>query len=502
MRSKKALKNLFTSLILQLVVVVYGFVVPKIIITNFGSEVNGLVASITQFLGYIVFLEAGFGPVIKSMLYKPIAEKNKNAIMAILKSSEVFFRRIAIIFVAYIVVLIVVYPFLVNRTFDVFFTISLIVIIAISIFAEYFFGMTYRIFLNAKQKSYVVSLVQIVTYIVSIVAVIIAANLGASIHLIKLISSLAFIFRPIIQNLYVKRRYHIDLSRVHEQAIIEQKWDGLAQHIASVIHSNTDVMVLTLFSSLTNVSIYSVYSMVTKSLKSIVQPFSNEVEATFGDMMARGEYEGLARRFRAYEILYNSIMATVFSCVIVLIVPFVEVYTIGVTDADYVAVAFAILLVLGEYVWAIRQPYNGLIKAAGHFRETRRGAWVEAGVNIVLSIILVFHFGLVGVAIGTIVAMFIRAVEFIYHANKYILKRSNWESIKKIVLVMVETITIVFTCNYLPFLDNNNYGNWIVNAAMAVLVSLAVVLCLNVLFFGKDLKLAIADFKKIIKRKS
>ena len=62
--------------------------------------------------------------------------------------------------------------------------------------------------------------------------------------------------------------------------------------------------------------------------------------------------------------------------------------------------------------------------AAGHFKETRKGAWLEAFINLTLSIILVFKFGIVGVAIGTLVAMIIRTAEFMYHTSKYILKRS------------------------------------------------------------------------------
>ena len=69
MRTKKALMNVSMSLLLQILVVLYGFIVPKIIISNFGSEVNGLIASITQFLGYIALLESGFGPVVKAVLF-------------------------------------------------------------------------------------------------------------------------------------------------------------------------------------------------------------------------------------------------------------------------------------------------------------------------------------------------------------------------------------------------------------------------------------------------
>ena len=73
MRSKKALKNIITSLIQQVTVLLCGLIVPRAIIGTFGSNVNGLTSSITQFLSYITLLEAGIGPVIKAALYKPIA---------------------------------------------------------------------------------------------------------------------------------------------------------------------------------------------------------------------------------------------------------------------------------------------------------------------------------------------------------------------------------------------------------------------------------------------
>lgn len=78
MRSKKAIKNIIFSLTLQIITIICGFIVPKLIISSYGSDVNGLITSISQFLAYITLLEAGFGPVIRSTLYKPIANNNKS----------------------------------------------------------------------------------------------------------------------------------------------------------------------------------------------------------------------------------------------------------------------------------------------------------------------------------------------------------------------------------------------------------------------------------------
>ena len=502
MRSKKAIYNIIGNLVLQFVIIIYGFIVPRIIISYFGSEVNGLISSITQFLAYISLLESGFGPVLMAALYKPISRRDKKEIQSILYQSERFFKSIASIFIIYIIILCILYPLLVSKSFETFYTISLIIIISAGTFAEYFFGITYKLYLQAEQKSYIVSIIQIITYILSVISVIVLAYLGASIHLIKLISGILFVLRPIFQNIYVKKKYNIIYDENTDKNYdIKQKWDGLAQHIASVIHSNTDITVLTIFCDISMVSIYSVYYLVVKGIKAILQAISNGIDATFGNIIANGEKENLKNKFSVFELFYNSISIVAFSCAIVLIVPFVTIYTIGVTDANYIRYSFGILLVISEYIWAVRQPYNMLIKVAGHFKETRIGAWIECVSNILISVILVKKYGLIGVAIGTIVAMLIRTIEFIYHSNKYILGRPILESIKKIILIILETIIIVLICKYIPYLDNINYVNWIINALMTLLISLLVVISFDFMFFKSELKSAISILKKVIKVK-
>lgn len=501
MRSKKALYNIGTNLVLQIIMVIYGFVVPKIIISKFGSNVNGLVSSITQFLGYISLLESGFGPVVKAALYKPIAKNDKDSIGSILKTSENFFKRIAYIFIIYIFILAMLYPLIINSNFEYIYTVSLILIISISIFSEYYFGMTYKLYLQADQKNYVISLIQIITYILNIIFVIILARVSNSIHIIKLVTCIIFVLRPIFQNLYVKKKYNINLKDNIDKYELKNKWDGLAQHIAAVIHTNTDVTILTFFCTLAEVSVYSVYYLVVKGVKSIIQAFTNGIGALFGNMLAKKEMDNLNKKFDIFEVFYNMIITIIFSCTLVLIVPFVSVYTKNITDANYIRYTFGYLIVISELVWAIRLPYSSITLAAGHFKETRIGAWFECLSNIVISLVLVIKFGIVGVAIGTIIAMTIRTFEFVYHTNKHILNRTTIMSINKIVLIIIETLMVVFISNYLPMLNNTNYLNWGINAIMTFALSSIIVLIMNFLFYRKQLVEFIHILKNILKRK-
>ena len=118
MNSKSLFKNIVSSLILQFITIIYGFIVPILIIRHFGSETNGLVSSITKFLSYIVLLEVGIGPVVKNALFKPIVEKNKKEIEEILGTANRFFRFIAYAFIIYILILCVIYPFVVHDKYS------------------------------------------------------------------------------------------------------------------------------------------------------------------------------------------------------------------------------------------------------------------------------------------------------------------------------------------------------------------------------------------------
>ena len=57
MKNKLLAKNTLASLISQVTTLICGFILPRIFLKYYGSEVNGLVSSITQFLGVISFLE-------------------------------------------------------------------------------------------------------------------------------------------------------------------------------------------------------------------------------------------------------------------------------------------------------------------------------------------------------------------------------------------------------------------------------------------------------------
>ena len=138
----KALINIIASIAAQVITILCGLIVPRLLLGTFGSEANGLVASLTQFLNYIALVEGGLGSVVLTALYGPLANKNNNEISKVLAAASLFFRQIAYIFVGYVVILALVYSFIVKSSFSWLYVSSLTIILAISLFIQYFFSIT------------------------------------------------------------------------------------------------------------------------------------------------------------------------------------------------------------------------------------------------------------------------------------------------------------------------------------------------------------------------
>ena len=494
-RGDIAIKNVFSNLLLQVVVIISGFIMPKLFISNFGSNVYGLIASITQFLSFIMLLESGIGPVIKANLYKLMAKNDDKKILLLLKDANSFFKKIGYIFIVYVLVMCIFYPNI-NNEFDTVFTISLIVIMAVSTLFEYFVGIVYNLYLQADKKYYVISFIQIFCYIVNIIVVLVLVHFNASIIVIKIANTLVFIIKPIFQSFYVRKKLNINFSNVSGEYRIKNKFDGLSQHIAFVIYSNTDIAVLTALANYSTVAIYSVYNLVATAIKNIVSAFSNSMDSIFGEMFAKNEKEVLLKSFRMYEFVFYTISVIIYLTTLILIVPFVRVYTRGITDANYIQPLFAYFLILSGLAFCLRTIYSTLVYSVGHFKQTNSICWIEAVVNLLLSIILVFRYGIVGVAIGTFVSTLIRLLFFMYYASKNILCRSFKYCIKWLMVVSLETV-VVLIFNKLLFLRfvPCNYLQWAMYATVVFFIVIIFALIVNILFNFSTSKEVLVFFK-------
>lgn len=481
-RVEKLALNTVSSLALQVVSVICGFILPRLILETFGSDVNGLVNSITQFLGVITLLDLGVGAVVQSALYKPLADNDTNMISKIYVSANKFFRRLAEILLVYVVLLMIFYPMLVNKSFGHMYTALLIAAICISSFAQYYFGIVNSLLLNADQRGYIQYVAQIITLILNTFACYIIIKLGASIQIVKLTTSLIFLLRPLFLVFYVKKHYSIDKKITYTEEPIKQKWNGMAQHFASYVLNGTDNIVLTMFSTLGNVSIYSVYNVVIIGVKNALLSVTNGFQSLIGEMLAKKETMKLNAFFGFVEWFLHTGTTLVFGCTGVLIVDFVRVYTYGINDADYIQPLFAVLITIANAGHCLRLPYNILILAAGHYKQTQSNYIIAMILNIVVSIATVKMWGLVGVAIGTLIAMAYQTVWMAKYDSKNIICWPFKNFLKQCGVDAITVIIASLATFKIPMLSVS-YVSWFLLAIEAFGIWLIISIVINTIFY-------------------
>lgn len=499
-RQIRAKKNIVTSLLTQMVVILCGIILPRLMIGAFGSEAYGATTSITQFLAYITLLEGGIGGVARAVLYKPLAQKDMQTISSIMEEIKRFFRVIAYIFAGYVLILACGFQTISQITcMDWIATFVLVVVISISTFGQYFIGISHSILLQADQKSYITNALSIGATVLNAICTIILIQLNCNLIVVKLVSSIIFFMRPVILSLYVRKNYALNKAKEQgKQSYLTQKWTGLGQHIAYFLHSNTDIAILTILADLRTVAVYSVYNMIISHLQSLAVSFSSGMEAVFGDMLARDEKEELHETFRTYETILSVVSILLFSVTAVVIIPFIKLYTTGITDADYIQPIFALLMVLISLSYCLRLPYHSMVIAAGHFKQTSVAAYGEAAINIGLSVILVSKFGLIGVAVATLIATWFRFIYYVFYLSKNIFNRDIKLFIKRFA---INTGAFLFNCaiGYAVTMcfHFNSYLTWVACGALLVIIIGASTLAINIAFFRSDCRVLI---KKIIKR--
>ena len=147
--------NTIVSLVYQIVVVVCGLILPRVILSVYGSDSNGLLSSATQFLSLISFLDLGVGAVVRSNFYKPLADNNIPLLSKMIKASNNFFRKIGNIYLCYIIILLFLFPIIIsdNAGYSHLEIILLIIVLSLSNLAQYYLGITNQLLLFSDQKA-------------------------------------------------------------------------------------------------------------------------------------------------------------------------------------------------------------------------------------------------------------------------------------------------------------------------------------------------------------
>lgn len=494
MKKNITAKNVYFSIALQLVTIISGFIIPKLILSTFGSEVNGLVSSLKQVLNYAYLLEGGISGVVMASLYKPLYNHDEKKVSGIINATSDFFKKICRIFIIYTIGVAFVYPIIVKSSFSYGYVCTLAFITSFAIMSQLFLSITWKLLLQADKKVWYAALIQIICIALNNAGTCVLIKIFPNIHVIKLFASFVFLLQPILFNRYVKKHYAIDETVAPDKEALANRWNGLGINIAAFIHNNTDETILSLMTSLTDVSIYEVYRLVVTGLRSLVNGISNGVNPTLGEALASKNKKRLNKLFDVDETVVYFVSFFLFTVGGLLITPFVMIYTKGITDTNYYQPFLGWALIVAEFIYCIRDPYVGIAYSANKYKELTPYAIIEAAMNVAISVALVPFMGINSVAIGTIIAMAYRTIMQVNFLRKNILNRSAKKAIKKFLIFSVGFTIVIAISRFI----NVKYTivSWLLNAIILSAISFVIYAAIVVIFYKEDIKFIMSKVKK------
>ena len=485
-RTEKFLRNSASTALLQVVTMVSGFIIPKVMLMVYGSEINGLVSSINQFIRYFMLVEAGLSAAVVYSLYKPLAEKNYEKISSIVTAAKNFYNYSGFIFVGLTVGLAVIYPFFVATVKLSSIEIGvLVLVLGVSGALEFFTLAKYRAILTADQKVYVISLASIVFVVVNTATIAILSYFDVNIVLVMAIALTAVFLRSYILYFFVKKNYsYLNYNAIPDNSALSKRWDALYLQILGVVQNGAPIILATLFTDLKMVSVYVIYNLVISGVNAILNIFMSGVSATFGDLIVRKEQLRLQKAYNDFELMYYLLIAGVYGITFVMIMPFIWLYTQGVTDTNYNLPWIGFLMVLNGLMYNIKTPQGMMVISAGLYKETRWQTTIQVLILVIFGIVLGKMYGLYGILIASVLSNLYRNIDLSYFIPKYVTKLPKKVTICRMIVTCI-LVSIIYSISLFINVEINNFFRWII-VLLITMIYTAIVLLVYMFTFERD----------------
>ncbi len=448
MNTKRGIHNIFYGILSQVITMGMSLIIPRLVLVNLGSEANGLMHSISTVFTYLTLLEAGVGKATNQALYKPLSCDDKVEISRIMAATNKFYRRTGYVYAAAVLAFAVIYCLFIQTSLPKTVVFSVIVLSGASSVLSYFVQGKYRVLMEAEGKSYILVNISTVTSIFTSVCKILLLVYGFGLVAIQSMYFFFSILQMVVIVSYIGRYYKwLNLKAEPNYEAISQKNYVLLHQITGMIFDNTDIILLTVMTNLKVVSVYSMYTTFYAVVKSVLNTISFSYSYALGQVF-HTDKEKFAKLHDVYEV-YNMSITFSFMCILNLfILPFMKIYTSGVTDINYID-KYIPLLFTTVYLLSNGRASSGLvIDFAQHFEQTKWRAILEASLNIGISIVAIHYIGIYGALIGTIAALLYRANDMIVYANR-LMKRSPWITYKRWLTNLVLFLLITFAARAL-----------------------------------------------------
>ena len=513
-RTARFVKNTLSTAIYQLTAMVMGFITPRLMILYYGSEVNGLIVSVTEFLTYFRMVEAGLAAAAYVALYEPLAKRDYPAISGVVSAARGFYNTAGWLFVGITLLFSVLYPVFVP-VLDVngvqmssLSVMLLIIAMGASGALEFFTMSRFRVLLTADQHTYVVSLASMASLMLSTTLLVVLPFLGADVIVVRLAASLTILLRAALLNRYVNKHYaQVDVHAVPNKKALAKRWDALYVELTKVFQQGAGVILGTVITREPGVlSVYGVYHMVTVGLWGILKMATTGIYSIFGNLLVSGDQKKFQNAYRDFECLYHLGVTILFGVAAVLIVPFVNLYTHGIHDANYNVPVLGLLIVFEAMTTHCKIPFELMISASGKFREVRSHCLWQVAVSVVLGgalglmlLPLGAEWSLCGIVAGVSVGNLVFTALQLTFVPKEITGLDWKPSLVRIIRMFVTVAVIAAPC--LLLIDApRRFFTWVMYAFLLVIYATVIAFLSAWLFDRRTLRSLIARLMHLIER--
>lgn len=496
--SKKRLvfNNVLYGFGTKIAVMALSIVLPRLFIVSFGSEVNGLLSTITQIFTYLALLEAGIGNATINALYRPLDDDNKEQVCGVLSEARAYYRRVTIVYILCVLIFAVVYPLFADISMSRPMITAIILLQGGPSCISYYYCAAYMQLLVADGKQYVVENVNFAIHVGTSAIKIILVALGQNIVLVQVgFFAISMLKIPLLIFLVYKRYPWLKLVKTKSYNSIKERGAFVVHEVSSTIFSNTDIILISTFCNFAMASVYSVYNLVFGALNSMI----NTANAGLGFVLGQNHYkdpERFCKVYDAYSFIYSFIVFVVMTIAYMMITPFVTLYTKGVGDVNYIISGLPILFAVINIMSGFRAVAARLITVSGHAGRTSSHSIAETIINVVASLILVNILGIHGVLWGTVIALSYRMNDIIIYANKVILLRSPMKEYRRLLIFGIVFAASVFL-NQRTSMSADTYMQLLVYAIGTGLLVLVAYALVSICFCRNEIK----QLKELIKHK-
>lgn len=398
-----ALAFYFINLLLQ-------FFSRKVFLDYLGAEILGLNTTATNLLQFLNLAELGIGPAIACTLYKPLLERDTTTINEIVSLQGWLYRRIAWIVIAGSLMLTAFFPLIFAKMpLPLWYAYASFGVLLVSALLSYFVNYK-QIVLSADQKEYKIRYSYKAAMLVKILCQLLAIEYLSDGYIWWLILEVVFaIIASVVLEHTIKRSYPWIITDLRKGKALSRKYPNILKKVKQLFFHKIGSFALTqispiiiyAYTTLTIVALYGNYMLVILGIQTLMAAIFNSMNAGIGNLVAEGNHE---RIFSVFEELFSvRFLFTSVMCfgVFILTPSFITLW-IG---KEYVMDSMTLLLMTAIlFINLSRTTVDTYINAYGLFSDIWAPA-VETAINIGMSVLLGYFFGLQGVLLGVLISL-------------------------------------------------------------------------------------------------